>query len=166
MPWSDFYWEMSVEAVKRKEKGESTYSTHSTVQQEGVGCGVWGRWKHKFPSPHLTHLFICLFPLPSLSLSLARSLARSVSRASLYNCSQCDETEIRWQWSKRFHFRHTLSARDSLTCCRKQRHTRDLYGIEQSSSEGTGRLLLFEPFQIMYLQNNFCKWMCVKSNFF
>ena len=37
MPRSNFYWEMSGEAVKRKEKGESTYSIHSTVQQDGGG---------------------------------------------------------------------------------------------------------------------------------
>lgn len=42
MPQSNFYWEMSIEAVKRKEKGESTYSIHSTVQQEGGRRGGGG----------------------------------------------------------------------------------------------------------------------------
>lgn len=37
MPQSNFYWETSGDAVKREEKGESTYSIHSTVQQEGGG---------------------------------------------------------------------------------------------------------------------------------
>ncbi len=42
MPWSNFYWEMSVDAVKREEKGQSTYSTHSTVRQDAGRVGVGG----------------------------------------------------------------------------------------------------------------------------
>lgn len=79
MPQSNFYWEMSVEAVKRKEKGESTYSIHSTVQQEGRGCGGRGTMKAQIPFSPLNsfiHLFVPtpLFPLPS-SLSLSPSLS-------------------------------------------------------------------------------------------
>lgn len=66
MPLSDFYWEMSGEAVKRKEKGESTYSIHSTVQQNGGG-----RAKAQIPFSPLNS-FIHLFVLsPSLSLTPA-----------------------------------------------------------------------------------------------
>lgn len=121
MPQSNFYWEMSGEAVKHKEKRESTYSIHSTVQQEGVGG-----WKHKFPSLHLTHLFICLYPLPSLSHSCPRlSFCLSASQASLYNCSECVETGIHWQRSRLRHSRHSTSTRQNLwPVTKKHQHTR------------------------------------------
>lgn len=63
MPRSNFYWEMSVEAVKRKGKGESTYSTHSTVRQWGGG----GAMKAQIPFSPLNsfiHLFVPSLPPP------------------------------------------------------------------------------------------------------
>lgn len=107
MPRSNFYWEMSVEAVKRKEKGESTYRIHSTVQQEGGGQ----RWKHKFPSPHLTHLFICLYPLPVLPALISRLVSQCPEPPYIIVLRVVIE-EIHWQWSKLFHFSQTISTRE------------------------------------------------------
>lgn len=115
MPRSNFYWEMSVEAVKRKEKGESTYRIHSTVQQEGGEATMKAQIPFS-PLNSFIHLFV---PSPCPSCPHL-SFGLSVSRASLYNCPESGDRRDSLTVVQTISFQSdNINRRDCLICCQK-----------------------------------------------